>query len=170
MSGGEAPDRARAGDVAAFVEWSAPIQRRAYNLAVRLCGDEDLAADACIEAMTRAFLSPGRLGQDQGLSTWILRLVHEGCLAALRRQERSHRPAGPTPTAGPAAIADALLGLPPHVRSAVVLRDVLELPEPDAAAVAGVEIPALRSRLYQGRAALADVLRGGPGGSGRLGL
>lgn len=170
MSGGEAPDGARAGDVAAFVERSAPIRRRAYKLAVRLCGDEDLAAEACIQALTRAFLSPGRLGQGYALSTWILHLVHEACLAALGWQDRSNRSGGHAPTDASSAIPGSLLRLPPDLRSAVVLRDVLGLPESDAAAVAGVEIAVLRRRLYRGRAALAGVLRVEPGGSGRLGL
>ena len=57
----------------------------------------------------------------------------------------------------------ALRTLPWPFREAVVLVDLQERPYIEAAAVAGIEVNTLRTRLHRGRLRLADALRGEPG-------
>jgi RNA polymerase sigma-70 factor, ECF subfamily len=62
--------------------------------------------------------------------------------------------------------ADRALGaLPFEFRSAVVLRDLCDLPYDEIADILSVPIGTVRSRIARGRAALADLL-GDPGGPG----
>jgi RNA polymerase sigma-70 factor (ECF subfamily) len=56
------------------------------------------------------------------------------------------------------AISGALAALPPHYRLAVVLVDVEGQPYEEAAAVLGVAVGTVRSRLFRGRRLLQDVL------------
>jgi RNA polymerase sigma-70 factor (ECF subfamily) len=56
------------------------------------------------------------------------------------------------------AISGALATLPPHYRLAVVLVDVEGQPYEEAAAVLGVAVGTVRSRLFRGRRLLQDVL------------
>jgi RNA polymerase sigma-70 factor (ECF subfamily) len=57
-----------------------------------------------------------------------------------------------------AAISGALAALPPHYRVAVVLVDVEGQPYEEAAAVLGVPVGTVRSRLFRGRRLLQDLL------------
>jgi RNA polymerase sigma-70 factor (ECF subfamily) len=57
-----------------------------------------------------------------------------------------------------AAISEALAALPPHYRVAVVLVDVEGQPYEEAAAVLGVPVGTVRSRLFRGRRLLQDLL------------
>lgn len=54
----------------------------------------------------------------------------------------------------------ALLRLPPYFREAIVLVELQELSYAEAAAIAGVEIGTVRSRLARAKARLAELLAG----------
>lgn len=107
---------------------------------------------------------------DAALSTWLHRVTLNACYRALRG--RATVPFGDTPE--PAAPHDpahageqrdlrdrlraALETLPPDQREAVTLREISGLEYAEIAAVTGVELGTVKSRINRGRAALRDLL------------
>src|SRR3954466_5151398 len=81
---------AQRGSVDSFNTLVLHYQSSAYNLAYRLIGDADAAADATQEAFISAY---GHLPQFRGGSfkSWLLRIVSNACYDEMRRRKR--RPA-----------------------------------------------------------------------------
>jgi RNA polymerase sigma-70 factor (ECF subfamily) len=179
-------DEARRGDLDAFNRLVLAHQTKAFNLAWRITGDGEAAADATQEAFLSAFR---KLGSYRGGSfrAWLLRIVTNACYDELRRRKR--RPAeslealeeasasgdevgavdplsssadGPEKAVERAEVKRALercLGaLPEEFRTVVVLADVLELDYQEVASVMGSPVGTVRSRLARARARLRDCL------------
>ncbi len=58
-----------------------------------------------------------------------------------------------------ARLRDAIRALPPHYRDVLILVELQEMSYADAAAVTGIELGTVRSRLSRARARLAELLR-----------
>ena len=177
---------ARHGDVEAFNRLVLAHQSKAFNLAYRITGDGDSAADATQEAFLSAYRS---LNSYRGGSfrAWLLRIVTNACYDELRRRKR--RPsesleemeeASPTgdgiaavdisalPDEGPEASAEraevtraierCLGGLPPEFRTVVILADILALDYAEVAGAMGTPVGTVRSRLARARARLRSCL------------
>jgi RNA polymerase sigma-70 factor, ECF subfamily len=78
---------AQQGNLAAFNRLVLSYQNLAYNVAYRLMGDPDGAADACQEAFIKAFKA---IDQYQGGSfkAWLMRIVTNTCYDQMRYQSR----------------------------------------------------------------------------------
>ena len=171
--------RAQAGDVDAFEELSGAYADRLFMLLLRLLGDPDEAGEVAQEVMVRAWRGIGRFQGRSSYFTWLYRIAVNEANRALERRARQPAsvPIGPqelqlptSPHDDPArqaeygelrrALADALSGLPPPLRTAIVLRDVEGFSTQEAAEIAGVTQAAFKSRLHQarlqGRAAIGD--------------
>jgi len=114
---------------------------------------------------------PGFRGQ-AALSTWLYQIARSFCI----KERRGARPTTtidsdlPDPAALPdgqlharrigEALADAIRGLPSEQREVLVLRDVEGLSAQEAAAVVGIEVGALKSRLHRARMAMREKLAG----------
>jgi RNA polymerase sigma-70 factor (ECF subfamily) len=163
-------DRARSGDIAAFEELSGAYADRLFMLLLRLLGDPDEAMDVAQEVMLRAWLGITRFQGRSSYFTWLYRIAVNEANRALDR--RSRRPAGvsigareldlpASPAQEPAraaesselrqALREALMQLPPQLRTAIVLRDAEGLSTEEAAEIAGVSQAAFKSRLHQAR-------------------
>ena len=162
--------RARAGDVGAFEQLSGAYADRLFMLLLRLLGDPDEAGEVAQEVMLRAWRGITRFQGRASDFTWLYRIaVNEANRA---RAKRDRRPAnvsiGPQELQLPASPADdparqaennelrlaltgALAGLPPPLRTAIVLRDVEGFSTQEAAEIAGVSQAAFKSRLHQAR-------------------
>ena len=169
------PDAAR---VARFRQIALPHLDAAYNLArwlVRNDHDaEDIVQDACVKALR---FSEGFRGGDG--RAWLLTIVRNTALTWLRH----HRAADLTPfddevhgadasasveSLDPAAIAlqrderrqinRALESLPIDYREVIVLREIEDLSYREIAAIAGIPIGTVMSRLARGRRLLAQRL------------
>src|SRR5512147_1096549 len=83
---------AQKGDLDAFNTLILSYQDSVFNTALRILGDDDLAADAAQEAFISAFRS---LNSYRGGSfrAWLLRTVTNACYDELRRRKR--RPSVP---------------------------------------------------------------------------
>ncbi len=83
---------AQKGSVAAFNQLVMAYQGTAYNIAYRVLGTPEAAADACQEAFIKAYKG---LGQYKGGSfkSWLLRIVTNTCYDQIRYKKR--RPATP---------------------------------------------------------------------------
>lgn len=181
---GEALRRLRGGEraaVALLYEIEAP---RVYRYALALAGNPAWAADATQEAFVALALKPEAFDAGRGALGAYLAGIARHALAAQWRQALGHEPLADEPEGGEApaagdwapspeqalvraqdgeAVWAALRRLPPAFREAVVLVDLQERPYTEAAAIAGVELNTLRTRLHRGRQRLAAWLRGDEG-------
>lgn len=175
--------RARGGDLDAFNALVERHQRGLYNLCLRMLGSAAAAEDATQDAFIAAFR---RLESFRGGSfrSWLYRIAANLCYDELRR--RKARPtvsldataeergvvelpgSGPSPSGRlersemVAALQRALDGLPPDQRLAVVLCDVQGMDYAGAAAVMGVALGTVKSRIARARGRLRKLLRADP--------
>jgi RNA polymerase sigma-70 factor (ECF subfamily) len=170
-----------AGDPDAFGELFRRHRDRMWAVAVRTCGDPEIAADAVQDGFLAAFRRADSFRGDAAVTTWLHRIVINACLDRLRRR----RPTTPLPEYDSVETADrrddhasteaaldvraALARLPEGQRVALVLVDMHGMGVAEAAEVLGVAEGTGKSRCARGRAALAELLgldlrtgRGGP--------
>ncbi len=172
------------GDTAAFNQLVWAYQERAYNLAYRMLGDPDAAADATQDAFLSAYRAIGGF-RGGSFRAWILRIVSNACYDQLRRQQRrptasldalytvaEEYPVAPSVGNGPEnhvlrrelweIVGVGLQTLPPDQREAVILRDVQGLDYDEIAQVTRVSLGTVKSRISRGRVRLRDYLRQHP--------
>ncbi len=175
---------AQRGDLEAFNRLVLAYQDSVFNTALRILGDENLAADAAQEAFLSAFRS---LTAYRGGSfrAWLLRTVTNACYDELRRRKR--RPTTPLeplnsddeevesprwltdPHNSPEeqleqaelehAIQHCLDGLPAEFRTVIVLADVQGLDYSEVAAALRKPIGTIKSRLARARLRLRECLQ-----------
>lgn len=171
-------ERHRHGDPAAFDEIFARYERMVFNLALRLSGDRERAADLSQEIFLRIYRHAARFRGRSTLKTWIYRVSVNCCRSRLARRRlptltlpdpqvdpvdrlRDHR-AGPERRAiardRVRLLHEALGELPRSYREAVVLRDIEELSYNEIATVLGVRLGTVRSRIARGRERLRKRL------------
>jgi RNA polymerase sigma-70 factor, ECF subfamily len=165
-------EAAKAGDRRALDELLARYEQPIYRFGLRMCGDEESAREVLQETLLAAFRNlPGFRGE-AALSTWLYQIARSFCI----KERRGVRPTIPIDPALPdqgkspelqaharqigAALAAAIAELPADQREVLVLRDVEGLSAEEAAAVVGIEIGALKSRLHRARMALRRQLVG----------
>lgn len=157
-----------AGDPDAFGEIFRRHKDRMWAVAMRTCGNRELAADAVQDAFISAFRRSDSYRGDAALTTWLHRIVVNACLDRLRRE----RPSAELPDRELGDGKDrtgqvetrldvhaALAALPEAQRAALVLVDMHAVPVAEAAAILGVAEGTIKSRCSRGRAALAELLR-----------
>lgn len=175
----ELAERHRWGDLAAFDEVYAEHAEMVYNLALRLAGDREEAADLTQEIFIRVFRHLGRFRGGSTLKTWIYRVAINHCRSRLGRRRLPTRPLDDDTAGGgrlePAdqrrdpeqralagdagrRVAGALRLLPAVFREAVVLRDLEGLSYGEIAEILGVRLGTVRSRLARGRDQLRQIL------------
>jgi len=162
--------RAQAGDAGAFERLSGAYADRLFMLLLRLLGDRGEAEDVAQEVMLRAWRAIARFRGQSSYFTWLYRIAVNEANRALEKRGRrpAAAPLGPDELQLPAPAAEdparqaenselrralgrALAGLPPALRTAIVLRDVEGLSTQQAAEIAGVSQAAFKSRLHQAR-------------------
>lgn len=171
-------ERHRCGDLQAFDEVYERFGEMVYNLALRLAGNREEAADLTQEIFLRIYRHLGGFGGRSTLKTWVFRIAVNHCRDRLSR----HVPAMQSiddryeegtvsiadPSRGPEDLAVAadegrrvmvgLARLPQVFREAVVLRDLEGLSYEEIAEVLGVRVGTVRSRIARGRDQLRDLL------------
>jgi len=176
---------AQKGDLEAFNRLVLAYQDYLYNAALRIMGDDALAADATQEAFISAFrgLNSFRGGS---FKAWLMRTVTNACYDELRRQKR--RPTIPLEPAAdddeeiesprwladssmsPAekfeadelehAIQHCLEDLPVDFRTVVVMADLQGMDYAEVAIVSRVPLGTIKSRLARARLRLRECLQG----------
>jgi RNA polymerase sigma-70 factor (ECF subfamily) len=139
-------------------------------LAFRLLGDRDRMDDVLQDAYVKAFRSLPRFRRGSSIETWLYRIVYNACLDELRRRRADRTQSlelvpelgsavDPADASGRSGLlADALGGLAPEPRAAVLLVDAGGFDYRTAAEILGVEVGTLASRLGRGRASLRRAL------------
>jgi RNA polymerase sigma-70 factor (ECF subfamily) len=162
------------GDRGAFATLVERHERRVYNLALRMTGREEDARDATQEAFLTALRKLSSFRGEAAFTTWMHRVTVNACYDLLRKRQRQPMlersdqdlsPPEPPPApdhADTAALSvdvrAALLEVPEDFRVVMVLHDVQDLPQDQVAAILGVPVGTVKSRLHRGRVALARAL------------
>lgn len=176
---------AQRGDLDAFNTLVLSHQAALFNAALRILGDEELAADATQDTFLSAFhgLNSYRGGS---FKAWLMRIVTNGCYDELRRKQR--RPTAPlepeSSDSGEAndsprwltdpkltpeqqseadelehAIQHCLENLPFEFRTVVVMADIEGLDYSEVAAAVRAPLGTIKSRLARARLRLRDCLQ-----------
>jgi RNA polymerase sigma-70 factor (ECF subfamily) len=172
---------AQRGNLDAFNELVLLYQNQAYNVAYRIMGEGDSAADATQDAFISAYraISNYRGGS---FRAWLLRIVTNACYDELRRRKRR-----PTSSLDALYVTDAAPGeplingaegpeayvqrqdlnralhaglqnLPPEQRVVLVLSDVQGYDYREIAEITGTSLGTVKSRLSRARARMRDFL------------
>ena len=173
-------ERARAGDLDAFNDLVVCYQDQLFALVVRMVPDRDQASDVTQEAFFSAFrnLAAFRGGS---VKSWLNRIAVNAAMDIQRARKR--RPVQPYPeledeswqppageeadpvttaltTERHRAINEALATITDDQRAAIVLFDVEGYDYAEIAAMTGVSLGTVKSRIHRGRLALRDRLAG----------
>jgi len=186
--GGPSPEQARdewlvqralSGDLDAFNELVTHYQDFLFALVVRMVGDRDAAADVVQEAFLNAYRNL-RSYRGGAVRSWLARIALNAATDVLRRRRR--RPAEPypdweddawQPPTGPEVdpeqvatrrargrvLMDALQRIGEDQRRAIVLFDVEGFDYAEIAAITGVSLGTVKSRIHRGRLALRELLQ-----------
>lgn len=178
-------DRIRRGDSDAFEELAREVAPRLYRLAVHLTGRRDAAEDLVQETLVRALPALRRFEGRARLSTYLQRTLGNLWKNSLRSRSRSRivdwlkigpgSDEGDAPELDPVDRAEsahdkleeqeravevraAVAKLPPERRLVLLLREVEERSYEEIAAVTGVPVGTVRSRLARAREDLRGLL------------
>ncbi len=185
MGEAELITRSQRGDTGAFNQLVLAYQEAIFNVALRILGDQEAAADATQDAFLSAFQGI-RSFRGGSFKVWLMRIVTNACYDQMRSRQRhptasldamlaaddngSSSPGSlPSPDESPedralrrevqTEVQRGLLLLPPDQRIAVVLSDVHGLSYEEIAAVTRTNVGTVKSRLSRGRGRLRDHLR-----------
>lgn len=167
------------GDQAALAALYDRYGRPAWSLARRICRDDTLAEDVVQEVFLAFWRDPRRFDPTRGgFGTWLLTLVHHKSVDAVRKESAIRRhtvPAAedgeewstpPGPGADQAALGavvagqvrDALGQLPAEQRQALALAYFAGFTQREVAALTGVPLGTVKSRMFSGVQRLRSAL------------
>jgi RNA polymerase sigma-70 factor (ECF subfamily) len=173
--------RARRGDPEAFTQLMMQYQVPLYNMALRMVGRPDDAADIAQEAFTRAWQKIRTL-RDAPFKSWLFQIAANLCYDHFRRGKRygsmpeddqtsnvvSLGIATPDPQERAEAsernrlVRESILALEPDMRLAIILRDVNGMAYDEIAGVMGVPLGTVKSRIARARAQVQERLQQHP--------
>lgn len=174
------------GDVNAFEALVTAYEKNVYNLALRMTGNPEDAADMTQEAFVKAYRSLESFRGDSKFSVWLYRIVSNVCLDFLRRRSRQGTVSlsaegddgedvqldlpdeGQSPEAllerrmTREAVRRGLEALPPDARQILLLREIQGLRYEEIAEALDLEVGTVKSRIFRARKRLcAFLLRDG---------
>ena len=166
-------------DTSSTPDFDQIVERHAsfvYNVAFRMMGNPQDAEDVAQEAFISAFRAYERFRGESKVTTWLYRITVNAALMRLRKEKKARTLTqtgldevvipdwsdAPFRAARDSELGDRLRDgiemLPDDFKVAVVLRDMEELSNAEAAEVIGISVPALKSRLHRGRTLLRKHL------------
>ena len=171
-------ERARAHDRAAFELLMRRHNQRVYRVVRSLLRDADEIEDVIQQSYLQAFLHLDQFGGNARWSTWVCRIAINEALARIRQRGRfvsidaASEEAMADFSKGPdgdperkaagrefgAMVEQAIDGLPDIYRSVLILREIEGMTTEETAAVLGVEIDVVKTRLHRARAALRAAI------------
>lgn len=144
-----------------FDAWYRRTHPRVVSVIAGVTGDRDIAADAADEAFARALERWDRVASMDSPAAWLYTTALNAARRRFRRRRIERQVVGgrPEPLPGPAGELWMLVAsLPVRRRTAVVLRHVAQLTEPEIAAVMGVSRGTVSATLRQAYAVLRTQL------------
>lgn len=176
--------QARDGDLTSFNSLIIKYQDMAFNLASRMLGDDDLAADVTQIAFISAYRNLDNF-RGGSFRAWVMRMVTNACYDEFRRKKR-HPTVSLEPVNedddeldSPAWLADSsnspeeaieraelgkalqncLSGLPDDFRSVVLMVDIEGMDYQEASDAIGKPLGTVKSRLARARLRMRECLR-----------
>jgi RNA polymerase sigma-70 factor (ECF subfamily) len=174
---------ARNGDPHAFEILVVRYQRRILAVARRFTRNREDAEDIAQQSFQKAFIHLHKFEGKSCFSTWLTRIAINEALMLLRRgrglrevsindlsrnEETAVGLEMPDSRAGPESaflqnernrnLSEAMDELTPGIRTAIELRELRELSTKEAARVMGLPVGTVKSRVFQGRKKLHEVL------------
>ena len=170
------------GDVNAFEVLVKEYEKNVYNLALRMTGNSEDAADMSQEAFIKAYNSLSSIRGDSKFSVWLYRIVSNVCLDYLRSRTRKPTVSLSTEnddgeeieldiadeTQSPEFLFDrrltrdavrrGLAALPPDHREILLLREIQGLSYEEIAAALELEAGTVKSRIFRARKKLCSFL------------
>ncbi len=174
--------RSQQGELDAFNQLVERYQGHVYNLALRMLGDDALAADASQETFISIYRAIGGF-RGGNFRSWVLRIVANACRDLLRAAkarrsislEALELTAAPTPVSGEESPEDrtvrlelgreiqrGLEALSHNQRLVLVLVDIQGFSYEEASQIIHASVGTVKSRLSRARGALRDFLRHSP--------
>lgn len=170
-------ERVSPGDRRAFLDLVRPHLARLHRYACRLCADENAGADLAQDALVKAYERISSYDPARPILPWLLALVRNTFIDRVRSFDPLRAAADavdgdlslPSPGDGPERarlaverrrmVDAALARIPVDQRSALILFHVEGLSLEEVAEAEGVAVGTVKSRLFRGRAAMADLLK-----------
>lgn len=164
----ELAERFAAGDASVFGEVFDRYSGAVFGFAHRMTGNRTDAEDVVAETFVRAFERASELRSADALRTWLFAIARRLCADRGRQAKLISRSEFECEGFGEGsdarvAVREALQDLSQAHREAIVLCDLEDLTHREAAALLGLSVPCLKSRLYRGRRALRERLMLGRG-------
>ena len=176
----------REGSEWAYEELLTRFQQPVYTLALRLLNNQSEACDVVQEVFLKVFRNVGNFRGQSTLKTWIYRITvneahnarrwffrhrqREVELDANPKETRDWKEIIPDNSRSPFDVAfdrerhvmieAALERINPIFRESVVLRDITDMSYEEIAAILGVSLGTVKSRILRGREALREELAG----------
>ena len=170
------------GDANAFETLVLEYEKNVYNIALRMTGNSEDAADMTQEAFIKAYNSLQSFRGDSKFSVWLYRIVSNVCLDFLR--SRNRRPTVSLSveddegedaqldvadeSQSPELLLDRKLtresvrrgldSLPPDYRQILLLREIQGLSYDEIAQALGLEVGTVKSRIFRARKKLCTFL------------
>jgi RNA polymerase sigma-70 factor (ECF subfamily) len=179
LVGPDLVERCKNGDEQAWAQLVEATHREIYTLCLRILRDPSDAADATQDAYVKAWRGLSGFRGDSMFSTWLYRIASNAAISKHRsRSRRRSRETGDQDelldqVAAEGVLEDAaaarldvaelekaLLRLPEHYRSAVVLRDVYGFNIAEIASQLGISETAAKVRVHRGRKRLKEMVYG----------
>lgn len=170
------------GDVNAFEKLVTKYEKTVYNLALRMTGNAEDAADMTQESFLKAYRSLTSFRGESKFSVWLYRITSNVCLDFLR--SKSRRPVSsltvedsdgeetaleiPDLSADPEekllssltrdAVQRGLDSLPAQQKEILLLREISGLSYGEISETLGIEISTVKTRIFRARKRLAAFL------------
>jgi RNA polymerase sigma-70 factor (sigma-E family) len=144
-------------DREAFSEFASARSGSLFRLAYLVMGDYQLAQDLLQESLTKTYLAWPRLREVENADAYTRRVIVTTAISWRRRRSFRERPAETVPDRGVADpttmlpevgdLWDAVRGLPPRQRTAVVLRHCEDLSEAQTAELMGCSVGSVKRQV-----------------------
>ena len=170
------------GDANAFETLVLEYEKNVYNIALRMTGNSEDAADMTQEAFIKAYNSLQSFRGDSKFSVWLYRIVSNVCLDFLRSKNRRPTVALSVEdddgedaqldvadeSQSPELLLDRKLtrdsvrrgldSLPPDYRQILLLREIQGLSYDEIAQALSLEVGTVKSRIFRARKRLCTFL------------
>ncbi len=184
VSDEELVKRVQEGNSEAFEELVRRYERKVYNIAYRILGNEEDATEALQDTFLRAYRFLPKFGFKSSFYTWLYRIATNVSITKLRNRKKKEAVSldapvpdsddltfdvpdtGQTPEEVFAQkrlrekLDQAVRELPEEYRVVVILRDLEGLSNEEVSRVLKLSVPAVKSRLHRARLALREKLAG----------
>ncbi len=171
------------GDVNSFEKLIESHQKKVYNIAYRMMGNNEDALDAAQEALIKVYKSLGTFREESSFSTWVYRITANVCLDQLRKRNRINTVSMQNTVVlddgevevqiednnfNPdvileknelrRSIVDAINHLNEDQRLVIILRDINGCSYEEIASILKCSLGTVKSRISRARNALKDLL------------